>query len=109
MKPVKLCRKDHNCNTQLDKKVTAIDGAGRQHSIVISCCKCEPEACTLVRFRLWPASPKSPNMAFNFGLMELQRMLFVEAQVSVYAFCNVLEHLSCSTMPCHKVRKNLQV
>lgn len=92
--PAKFLRADHSCPTSYTKQIVVVDMKGRKHETVIGCCKCEAEACTLVRFNLWPASPTSPIMAFQCSLMELQRMLFVEAQVSTYAFCSTLEQLN---------------
>jgi len=66
---------------------------GRQHDVLVMFCQCEPEPVTLVRLRLWPSSPKTPRVAFCMGLMEFQRLLFLEAQVSILSFCSTLEHL----------------
>ena len=88
-----LLRVGHTCDSQYEKQLNVVDVKGRQHQINIRFCRCEPESCTLVRHRLWPGSPKSPVVAFHFDLMDLQRMLFLEAQVSVYAFCAALDHL----------------
>jgi len=37
------------------------------------------------------------------GFMELQRMLFLEAQVSVQAFCSTLDHLQAAELPFGKM------
>ena len=97
VEPVKLIRKDHQCATSYEKAITIVDMKGRTHKAVIYYCKYEAEACTLIRFRLWPGSPTSPATAFLFGVMELQYSLFVEAQVSVLAFCNAMENMQSSS------------
>ena len=96
-----LYRIGHECGTMYTKLMTVIDVKGRQHWVTVCFCSCEPEPCTLVRQKLWPASPKHPAVAFQFELLDLQNTLFLEAQVSVYAFCATLEHLH-STKPSTK-------
>ena len=88
-----LSRIGHECGAMYTKLLTVIDVKGRQHRVTVCYCSCETEPCTLVRHKLWPASPKNPIVAFQFGLLDLQHTLFLEAQVSVYAFCATLEHL----------------
>jgi len=93
-----VLRTSHVCSTQYEKVITVVDLKGRQHVMDFQFCHCEPEPCTLVRHRLWPATPKSPSVAFHFDVLNLQQMLFMEAQVSVYAFCSTLEQLQ-SALP----------
>ena len=71
-----------------------ISSNGLQHEEVVEVCKCEGEGVTMVRFGLWPASPQFPNVALQFPLLELQRVLQMEAHVPLHAFCKSLKHLT---------------
>ena len=86
-------RCNHHCDSQYVRDLTVVDIKGRQHDVLITFCHCEAEPVTLVRFKLWPASPKSPRVAFQMTLMDLQRMLFLEGHLSIQSFCSTLEHL----------------
>lgn len=63
---------------------------GVQHSITFVCCDCEPLAETLVRARLWPASPHYPRYAFSFDLLDWAEALLLECQVALKDFCQAL-------------------
>ena len=71
--------------------------AGREHNVMLTCCDCEPTAVTMVRARLWPASPRLPRLAFTFELLEWAEALLLECQVALGDFCKALyfkcEHL----------------
>ena len=41
---------------------------------------CEPIAVTLVRVRLWPATPQNPRYAFCFDLLDWCEALLLECQ-----------------------------
>lgn len=64
--------------------------AGRLCTIPIDMCECEPEACTLLRYGLWPATAEKPQTAFSIPLLELFVCLPLEGQFSVEGFCNTL-------------------
>ena len=83
-----------------------MDCKGRQHETNIVVCKCEPEAATLVRMRLWPSSPKKPTVVFLMDVLEWQRILFLEGQLSVQAFSAALQCLSdrMANEDCSKVK-----
>jgi len=88
-----LSRIAHECDTAYTKVLTVVNVKGRQHQVAVCFCNCELEPYTLVRHKLWPASPKHPAVAFQFELLDLQHALFLEVQVSVYALCATLEHM----------------
>lgn len=81
----------HNCSTVYFKQMVVVDDKGRQHVRSIQFCKCECEAVRLIKFRLWPASPKYPKVAFHFDFMFWLCGLMIENAVSVRSFCNALE------------------
>jgi hypothetical protein len=57
---------------------------------ILTCCKCEPVVSTMVRARLWPASPHRPQLAFTFELLDWAEALLLECQVSLMDFCKAL-------------------
>ena len=57
----------------------------------IVCCGCEPVAVTLIRFDLWPASPKDTREAIHMDLMQSLRSLLLEGQVAIKNFCESLK------------------
>ena len=61
---------------------------------MFSCCDCEPTALTMVRARLWPASPRLPKLAFTFELLEWAEALLLECQVALGDFCKALHFKS---------------
>lgn len=64
--------------------------SGREHSENIEFCGCETSGETLIRHRIWPGSPKNPQIGFVFELMEWVRCLRLEAHASLYAIaCSV--------------------
>ena len=67
---------------------------GTQHDIMFSCCDCEPTVVTMVRARLWPASPRFPKLAFTFELLEWAEALLLECQVALGDFCKALHFKS---------------
>ena len=59
---------------------------GVQHHVNVTFCHCEEEATTLIRYRLWPASPTRPVMAFAFDLLDRCESLLLECQVALCDF-----------------------
>ena len=45
---------------------------------------------TLVRARLWPATPQNPHYAFCFDLLDWAEALLLECQVSLKDLCEAL-------------------
>ena len=86
-------RKDHQCERTFLRTIIVIAGNGKQHEEIVELCDCEKEGATFVRYGLWPASPQHPKVGFQLSLLELQRVLLMEAHVSLYAFCKTLSHL----------------
>lgn len=101
----------HECSTKKEIPLCCIDAqgivsfsanfvaillcnTGTQHSILFSCCNCEPTAVTMVKARLWPASPSFPKLAFTFELLEWAEALMLECQVALGDFCKALQFLS---------------
>jgi len=82
------------CVSKYRRPFTIVDAFGRQHQEMIEFCKCDKEVQSLVRLGLWPATPDTPNMAFQMSLLEMQRVLQMEAHVSLYSFCEVIKHLN---------------
>ena len=64
---------------------------GFQHKVCVAFCSCEPEAVTLVRHSMWPASPKNPTLAFHQDLLLWLESLVLEGCIGVDAFCRALE------------------
>ncbi len=56
----------------------------------VLCCDCEPLPITLVRARLWPATPSYPKYAFTFSLLDWAEALLLECHVSLKDFCSAL-------------------
>lgn len=65
--------------------------AGFQHQVLGTFCKCEPEAVTLVRYNMWPATPKNPTLAIHRDLMEWLQALLLEGCIGVDAFCRAID------------------
>lgn len=61
-----------------------------EHDVLMVTCDCEPLPITLVRARLWPATPLFPKYAFTFGLLDWAEALLLECHVSLKDFCNAL-------------------
>ncbi|CAG2250597.1 unnamed protein product [Mytilus edulis] len=84
-------RTDHvACESNYQKELVIVDDKGRQHLRHVQFCSCEQEPITLLRFNLWPASPKHPRLAFHVELLMLLNGLLLESHVSVKSFCAVL-------------------
>ena len=56
---------------------------GFQHEVLAAFCKCEPEAVTLVRYNMWPATPKNPTLAIHQQLLEWLEALLLEGCIGV--------------------------
>ena len=63
---------------------------GLEHQVLLHCCDCEPVTVTIVRARMWPASPQYPRLAFSFEMMDWVEALLLECQVAVKEFCGAL-------------------
>ena len=63
---------------------------GNEHNVRFTSCKCEPLVVTMVRARLWPASPQNPHYAFTFELLDWAEALLLECQVALKDFCQAL-------------------
>ncbi|CAC5374597.1 unnamed protein product [Mytilus coruscus] len=57
---------------------------GRQHLRTVQFFTCEEEAETLLRFNLWPSSPKHPRLAFHIDLLCLLRDEIVDDKKRIY-------------------------
>jgi len=51
---------------------------GIEHNVGFHCCQCEPGGMTMVRARLWPATPQFPCLAFTFELLDWAEALLPE-------------------------------
>ncbi|XP_071150238.1 uncharacterized protein [Mytilus edulis] len=83
-------RTDHACESNYQKELVIVDDKDRQHLRHVQFCSCEQEPITLLRFNLWPASPKHPRLAFHVQLLMLLNGLLLESHVLVKSFCAVL-------------------
>ena len=54
-----------------------------EHTILLSCCDCEPIAVTMARARLWPATAQNPRLAFTFELLDWAEALLYECQIAL--------------------------
>ncbi|XP_064400690.1 uncharacterized protein LOC135346605 isoform X5 [Halichondria panicea] len=83
----------HCCCTTYIKEVVCLDPKGCfQHCVCVTFCKCEPEAVTLVRHNMWPATPATPTLAFHQDLLLWMESLLLEGCIGVDAFCRSLEY-----------------
>ena len=94
LKTAPICRTNHHCNSKRRRNSIVVASNGLQHQELIEFCDCEAEGATLVRYGLWPASTDHPQVAFQLSLLELQRVLHMEAHVPLHAFCKSLQHLN---------------
>ena len=60
----------------------------------VTFCACETETETLLRAHLFPATPKLPQVAFTFDLMDWLEALMLECQVSVQDFVAAIDSLT---------------
>jgi len=63
------------------------------HKIGLDYCDCEKaqhRTTQLLRARLYPATPKSPNTAATFNVLEYFHLLTFESKASVFEFCHTL-------------------
>ncbi len=56
-----------------------------------ACCSCEALPITMVKARLWPATPRNPRYAFTFELLDWAESLMLESQVALKDFCATLK------------------
>ena len=66
--------------------------SGVQHIVSTWFCSCEPEAVTLVRYEMWPATPTNPLLAFHQDLLLWMEALLLEGCIGGDAFCRALEY-----------------
>ena len=64
---------------------------GNQHKVGIEVCSYEPEAITFLQYNLWPATPLSPSLAFDFEFLELLDVLILECCIGVQGFCHSID------------------
>lgn len=62
-----------------------------EHDVKIMCCDCEATPITLARARLWPATPKNPQVAYTFELLNVIEAMMLECHVSLKDFCEALK------------------
>ncbi len=67
---------------------------GYHHGINISFCKCKSMIERMVDLRLWPASPTSPQVAFDMDLLDFIHAAMMECQVSIHHACSLLWFLA---------------
>lgn len=67
---------------------------GCYHSVSVTFCTCESEVETLMRCHLFPATPKQPQLAFTFDLLDWLEALMLECQVSAQDFVAAIGILS---------------
>lgn len=67
---------------------------GCYHSLIVTFCSCESEAETLLKAYLFPATPKNPQLAFSFSLLDWLEALMLEAHVSTKDFADAVGMLS---------------
>ncbi|KAJ8308655.1 hypothetical protein KUTeg_013529 [Tegillarca granosa] len=84
---------NHDCGTLYTSSIYAINGKGVQHKCTITLCKCEEPAVTLMRYRLWPATPQKPRIAFDLRFMEILSALQLECHMSAKSFCDAMESI----------------
>ena len=63
---------------------------GCYHCISVTFCGCESEATTLMKAHLFPATPKQPQLAFTFTLLDWFEALMLECQVSAQDFVGAI-------------------
>ncbi|KAK6321231.1 hypothetical protein J4Q44_G00082070 [Coregonus suidteri] len=60
---------DHDCHSQYNRLLIVVDVRGRAHDVWLQFCSCELEPVTLIRYRLWPATPHLPQTAISVDLL----------------------------------------
>ncbi len=71
--------------------------AGRFYGMYFEACGCEDPSVTLVRHGYWPVTPKNPNVAVDFELMELITSSQIECQTPLKGFLDSLIHKGIPT------------
>ncbi|ELU07833.1 hypothetical protein CAPTEDRAFT_194788 [Capitella teleta] len=61
----------HNstCTSRILRLMDIYDCKGRHHKVKMRFCNCEKRAATLLKHRLWPARPVSPNAAYHIDFL----------------------------------------
>ncbi|XP_064629391.1 uncharacterized protein LOC135488665 [Lineus longissimus] len=80
-----------HCSHTYFRDIIVVDAKGRHHKAKCQFCPCEEEATTLIRHHFWPSSPKKPKMCFDFHIMEMLRVLYLQVPVPVMDFCEALK------------------
>ncbi|ELT94692.1 hypothetical protein CAPTEDRAFT_209352, partial [Capitella teleta] len=85
----------HNstCTSRILRLMDIYDCKGRHHKVKMRFCNCEKRAATLLKHRLWPARPVSPNAAYHIDFLMLLSALTLKCHVSVKGFTGTLKHL----------------
>ena len=68
------------------------------HSVCVTFCACESEVETLIRSRLFAATPKQPQLAFTFDLLDWFEALMLECQVPAQDFVAAIGVLADSQL-----------
>lgn len=71
---------------------------GCYHSVCVTFCGCESEVETLMRSRLFAATPKQPKLAFTFDLLDWFEALILECQVPAQDFVAAIGVLTDSQL-----------
>ena len=71
---------------------------GCYHSVRVTFCDCETEVETLMRSRLFAATPKQPQLAFTFELLDWFDALMLECQVPAQDFVAAIGILTDSQL-----------
>ena len=65
---------------------------GFEHMVLFKTCGCEDLVVTLVKARLWPATPFNPRLVFTFDLLDWAEALLLESQTALKDFCMSLSY-----------------
>lgn len=67
---------------------------GIHRKVKFQFCACYNDTSTLIKLGFFPATPKRPEVAFQFQLLDLLEALLLECQVAIKDFTNALECLT---------------
>ncbi len=71
---------------------------GSFHSTILTFCGCETEVQTLLRNNLFPATPKQPQLAFTFQLLDWLEAVMLECHVAVQDFVSAVNSFSANKL-----------
>ncbi|XP_028407560.1 uncharacterized protein LOC114530178 isoform X2 [Dendronephthya gigantea] len=111
-KEVVVWETNHNLDHGYTRDVVVVNRNGQQRLVKFKFCCHEPEAVTLMKYGLWPSSPKEPQAAFEKNLMELVKYIFLECRTSLKSICQAIYWIMPSLSPvypwhCWKEGKHL--